>query len=268
MNRISARPWEGAQSILGALSGKSITIPNANPAPMPSLAATGVIHNGEPAPDFGRIDGARGYPDVRSFRRKFGLLIPATNTTMEHELWSLICRNPDLDGIGLHTANVTTPKPKFGTAEELLEYKRQFLDGLKAATEQVLLAQPQYLIMGMSLEHIINGIEGIRAPVAELEARSGLSWATWHDAASAALAKFGARRIGLLTPFEKTGNENASRMFEDLGFEVVSSPQSVSAASTRCMLRTCPIGRRRRRSWSCSPPRTTGSTRSFSAAPT
>jgi maleate isomerase len=37
------------------------------------------------------------------------------------------------------------------------------------------------------------------------------------------LTKFGARRIGLLTPFERTGNENASRMFEDLGFEVVST---------------------------------------------
>jgi maleate isomerase len=216
-------PWQGAQSIVGALSGNSITIPDANPPPMPSLAPTGVIHNGQPVPDFGRIDGARGYPDVRSFKRKFGLLIPATNTTMEHELWTIIVKNPALDGVGLHTANVTTPRPKFGTAEELLEYKRQFLDGLKAATEQVLLAQPQYLIMGMSLEHIINGIEGIRAPVAELETVAGLSWATWHDAALAALTKFGARRIGLLTPFEKTGNENASRMFEDLGFEVVST---------------------------------------------
>ena len=94
---------------------------------------------------------------------------------------------------------------------------------MKAATEQVLLAQPQYLIMGMSLEHIIAGLEGVRAPIAEFEALSGLSWATWHDAAQAALTKFGARRIGLLTPFEKTGNENATRMFENLGFEVVAT---------------------------------------------
>jgi maleate isomerase len=158
MNEFRKSPWQGARSIVGALSGKSITIPDANPPPMPSLAATGVIHNGQPAPNFGRIDGGRGYSDVRSFKCKFGLLIPATNTTMEHELWSLVCKNPGLDGVGLHTANVMTSRPNFGTAEELLEYKRQFLDGLKAATEQVLLAQPQYLIMGMSLEHIIKGI--------------------------------------------------------------------------------------------------------------
>ena len=43
------------------------------------------------------------------------------------------------------------------------------------------------------------------------------------DAISAALKKFSAKRIGLISPFDKLGNENAARMFEDLGFEVVSS---------------------------------------------
>ena len=97
MHQSRKSPWQGAQSIVGALSGKTITIPDANTAPMPSLAPTGVIHNGRPTPEFGRIDGGRGYPDVRSFKRKFGLLIPVTNTTMEHDLWSLVCKNPGLD---------------------------------------------------------------------------------------------------------------------------------------------------------------------------
>jgi maleate isomerase len=210
-------------SIIGQLSGRTIPIPDVNRAPMPSLAP-GVIHDGEPAAHFGKIDASRGYPDVRSFRRKFGLLIPATNTSTEHELWSIIGSNSDrLRGVGIHTANVITPRPRFGTAEELEEYKRQFLDGLNAAVDEVLLAQPEYLIMGMSLEHILHGLDAIRAPVAELEARSGLAVATWHDAALAALTKVGAKRIGLLTPFEKAGNENAARMFQDLGFEVVST---------------------------------------------
>lgn len=216
----------GPQSLVGPLSGRRIVIPDANAAPMPSLADSGIIHNGAPAAQFGRIDAARGYPDVRSYRRKFGLLVPATNTSMEHELWSLIGRNPGetgLDGVGLHTANVMTSRPQFGTPDDLQAYKRQFLGGLKAAVDQVLLTQPQYLIMGMSLEHILHGIDEIRAPIAELEAHSGLSVATWHDAAPAALRQFGATRIGLLTPFDELGNRNATRLFEDLGFEVVST---------------------------------------------
>ena len=216
----------GPRTIVGRLSGKPITIPDVNVPPMPALAPPGLILNGRPVPHFGEIRSSRGYPDVRSFRRKFGLVIPATNTSMEHELWSIIFKNQGpggLRGVGLHTVNVMTPRPRLETEADLEEYKTQFLNGLTSAVATALLAEPQYMIMGMSLEHILSGIEPIRAPMAELEATSGLSWATWHDAIVPALGKYGAKRIGLLTPFDKKGNENATRMFEDLGFEVASA---------------------------------------------
>jgi maleate isomerase len=215
----------GAPTIVGKLSGKQITIPNVNVPPMPSLAHTGIIHNGNKAEHF-EIDSAWGYPDVRSFKRKFGLLIPATNTSMEHELWSIIFKNQGpngLKGVGLHTTNVWTPKPQLNTEADLLAYKEQFLGGLRTAVNEALLAEPQYLILGMSLEHIIGGIDEIRASIADVEAYSALSWATWHDAIQAALDQYGAKRIGIITPFNKQGNEFATQMFEDLGFEVVSS---------------------------------------------
>jgi maleate isomerase len=209
----------------GKLSGKRIVVPDANVPPMPALAEPGVILNGQEVKAF-KIDSSRGYPDVRSFRRKLGLLLPATNTSMEHELWSIILNNrgvDGLDGIGLHTLNVLTPKPQLRTEEDLLEYKRQFLGGLRATLETALLAEPQYLIMGMSLEHIISGLEGIRAAMSEIESYCGLAWATWHDAVAAALNRYNARRIGILTPFDRTGNQNAIRMFEDMGFHVAAS---------------------------------------------
>ncbi len=216
----------GGRTIIGKLSGRKITLPDVNTPPMPSLVPPGVIYNGEPAARFGDIDAARGYPDVRSFKRKFGLFIPATNTSMEHELWSIVMQNQGaggLSGVGLHTANVLTPKPQLATSADLEAYKDQFLSGLRAAVDGALLAQPQYLIMGMSLEHIIAGIDAIRNPMKDIEAYAGLTWATWHDAIAAALKGYGARRIGIMTPFDKKGNENAIRMFTDLGFEVVAS---------------------------------------------
>ena len=193
---------------------------------MPALAPPGAIHNGSPAVNFGGIDSSRSYPDVRSFRKKIGLVIPATNTSMEHELWSLIFANqgPDgLRGVGLHTVNVITPRPKLETEADLLEYQKQFLGGLRSAVDTAKLSQPDYMIMGMSLEHILSGIDQIRAPMKELEAHTALEWSTWHDAAPAALKKFGARRIGLLTPFDRKGNESAKRLFEDLGFKVAAT---------------------------------------------
>lgn len=215
-----------ATAVNGRLSGREITTPNVNQPPMPALTPPGVFYNGRKAETFGGIDASRGYPDVRSFRRKFGLVIPATNTSMEHELWSIIFNNQGplgLEGVGLHTSNVVTPAPKLENETDLIAYRNQFLAGLKSAVDVALLAKPEYMIMGMSLEHILAGIDAIRLPMAEIEAYSGLCWSTWHDAISAALGMYGAKRIGLLTPFDMKGNESATRMFEDLGFEVVAS---------------------------------------------
>jgi maleate isomerase len=214
---------DASRTITGTLSGRTFCIPDVDAPPMPSIGPSGVVHDGIGIGTLG-IDPARGHPDARSFRRKLGLLIPATNTTMEHELWTILVENrTTLDGMGLHTTNVVTPRPRLETAADLLEYKRQFVGGLHASIEQALLAKPQYLIMGMSLEHILRGIGEIRALMAQVEAQSDAAWATWHQAAPAALEKFGAKRIGLLTPFDRLGNENATRMFEDLGFEVSAS---------------------------------------------
>ncbi len=49
------------QAIIGALSGKKITIPNVNVPPMPALAAPGVIHRGQKVENFGLITASRGY---------------------------------------------------------------------------------------------------------------------------------------------------------------------------------------------------------------
>ncbi len=124
---------------------------------------------------------------------------------------------------GLHTANVVTPKPKLATEEDLLNYQKQFLGGLRSAVDIARLAEPQYMILGMSLEHVVGGLDAIKAPLADIEAYSCLGWTSTHEAMPAALRKFGARRIGLLTPFDKKGNEYATRMFEELGFQVVAS---------------------------------------------
>jgi maleate isomerase len=213
-------------TIVGKLSGRPIAIPDVDAPPMPSLSPPGVIHNGTPAEGFDGLGSSRGYPDVRSFRRKFGLVVPATNTSMEHELWSIILGNQGpggLQGLGLHTTNVVTPRPQLRTDADLQEYKRQFLSGLSSAVETALLAEPQYMLMGMSLEHILRGLDEVRAPVAAVEASSGLSWATWHDGVQAALNRYAARRIGILTPFDRSGNESAARMFQDLGYEVVAT---------------------------------------------
>lgn len=192
---------------VGPLSNTNVTIPDVSVAPIPELESDV-------------------YPDARSYRHRFGLLLPATNTSMEHELWSIIFANPGergLAGVGIHTSPVVTPRPDVSTPEGVEDYRKQFLGGVESAVTTALLAAPQSLIMGMSLEHIVTGIDPIRQTMAQIEKYCSLSYATWHDAIRAALDSYGAKRIGLLTPFEDVGNASAITMFEDLGYEVVTS---------------------------------------------
>ena len=208
---------------IGALSGQQLNIPHVNVDVLTGGAVVNGVHDERftpsPPPEFG-------FPDNRNYRRRFGLVIPATNTTMENELWSLILSNAEaagLDGVGLRTTPVITPKPDISTAEGIAEFKAGFIDGLESAVQTALLARPQYMIMGLSLEHILLGLDSIRETMEKVQVRSGLSWATWHDAVKAALGKLVATRIAILTPFGAEGNASAIQMFNDMGIDVVAS---------------------------------------------
>jgi maleate isomerase len=164
-------------------------------------------------------------PDVLSNTLKLGLFIPSTKTTIEQELWSIFKNNAELtSGIGIHTVNVITSKPKLATAADVAVYRESFLEGLQNALVTAKQAQPLYFIMGMSIEHIVDSLAEIEAHMGAFEAGLGrMGLATWHEAATAALSKFGATRIALLTPFDPSGLDNACQVFTDMGFEVVRS---------------------------------------------
>jgi maleate isomerase len=177
------------KTIIGGLSGKTITLPNVNKAPMPAVAASGYVLNGEPFTDI-IFANTPGLPDSRSYRMKFALFIPFTNTVMEHKLWSIIFNNQNeggLNGVGIHTVNVEIPKPHVNNEAELLQFKEQFINGLNHAVVQATFAQPEYLIMGMSLEHILNGLNDVQTVMNDIEVNHPYSWSTWQDAADAAL---------------------------------------------------------------------------------
>jgi len=171
------------------------------------------------------------YPDFGSPTLKIGMFIPSTNTAMEQELWTILKKGStgsaqdaaELSGVGIHTVNVVTPKPQVGTKEEVEQYKQAFLGGLRVSLRTVLMADPQYLIMGMSLEHIIDNMEEMEAPMKQIvDSTPGgsMGMSTWHLAIKGALNTMFPKngkplRIGLLTPFDESGNENAMQMFEN-----------------------------------------------------
>jgi len=161
-----------------------------------------------------------GVPDALSFRRKFGVVIPSTNTIVEYDYWKMIFSNVHLKGIGFHTANIHIRMQDLSTDEKFNEFLVLLRTEILHAVERVITAEPEYLIMGMSAETFYGGMKGNLEFKSHIEKHSGLKVATGAEACQRALQKFGVTKIGIVTPYQPTGDENVIKFFNEIGFEV------------------------------------------------
>eukprot|EP00913_Durusdinium_trenchii_P012253 g11506.t1 len=77
----------------------------------------------------------------------------------------------------------------------MLNFLAMFRKQLFTTVDRLMTAEPQYIIMGMSLETFFGGWEGNKDLKEELSVRTGLNIATGAEACKASLKKFGAKRI-------------------------------------------------------------------------
>ena len=89
------------------------------------------------------------------------------------------------------------------------------------AIDDVMTCEPDYLIMGMSSETFWDGLEGSQRLMERVEARAGVGVAMGSDAAQAALKRYGAKRIAVITPYMPVGDAQVRKFFTDCGFEIV-----------------------------------------------
>jgi maleate isomerase len=87
--------------------------------------------------------------------------------------------------------------------------------------DRVMTCEPDYLVMGMSSETFWDGLEGSKRLQQRVEQRAGVKVCMGSDASQAALKKYGARRLGVITPYMPVGDGQVRRFFEDCGFEIV-----------------------------------------------
>ncbi len=155
--------------------------------------------------------------DALGYRKKFGVIIPSTNTIVETDFHKMFVPGvtPNVSRIHIRDQDLSSDA-KF---EELL---LQIRDEIGYAIERVLTCEPDAMVMGMSAETFWNGLEGNREFTQRIEELSqGLSVATGAEACEKALNCFGAKRIGVVTPYQPIGDKNVVRFFNDIGFEVV-----------------------------------------------
>merc|ERR1719305_517982 len=124
-------------------------------------------------------------------------------------------------GIGFHMSGILIDSPKLATDEDMLNFLTMFRKQIFTTIDRLMTAEPQYIIMGMSLETFFGGWEGNKEFKAELTERTGLNIATGAEACKAALNKFNAKRISVITPYQDIGDKNVVKFFEEIGVEVV-----------------------------------------------
>jgi maleate isomerase len=220
------------RTIVGGLTGRKIRLPDVNSGMPKCLTANGDAGGrvvGWTNEDGTWLDlGDQGYPDHLEFNRKFMVVVPSTNTTVEHDYWRMIFSNPDLQGVGWHSAPILISAPKLATDDDMLEFLKQFRKEIMRTVDVGMTAEPEYLVMGMSLETFFGGWEGNRELMAEIEDRCGLSVATGAEACKYALEAFGKlpdgsnkiKTISIITPYVTIGDLNVIKFFEEIGFKV------------------------------------------------
>lgn len=169
-------------------------------------------------------------PDVLGYRAKFGVLVPSTNTVVEPDFYAMAP-----PGVTLHTGRISITNPRMEDDAGMEALMVQIRASIGQAVRDVMTCEPDYLVMGMSSETFWGGRKGTEEFERNIERLSGLRIATGARACERALTVLGARRLGIVTPYQPVGDAQVRRFLEECGYEVVAlkglrCPTAVSIA--------------------------------------
>ena len=176
--------------------------------------------------------------DSLGWRKKFGVLAPSTNTSVQPEFEAMRPR-----GVTNHFSRIAIPNMVINDSADFLRLMDSIRATMMDAVDSIMSCEPDYIVMGMSAETFWDGLEGSRELQEKLEKHSGKGVAMGSDACQAALKCYGEiRRIAVITPYMPVGDDNVRRFFTDCGFEVVglrglkcSSPVNIAHVSEKTL---------------------------------
>jgi maleate isomerase len=154
--------------------------------------------------------------DQLGFRKLIGLVVPSTNTVVQPETDALRPR-----GVTNHVGRIPLVERKLTDEKAYLDHVAAMRAGIETAIEQVMTCKPHHMIMGVALEAFWGGVKGAAQLQAQLEAKVGVGVSIGSTSIDAALKKFGARRIAVLTPHMPKGDDEVRTYFTEAGYEVV-----------------------------------------------
>lgn len=210
------------RKLIGGLTGNTIRLPDIDTGyPKCKIAPVGNLEPGSKVQETWLDLSKGGFKDYLSNLRKFMIVVPSTNTTVEQDFWRMLHSNKALDGVGLHSSPILISSPKLASDADMLEFLAQFRREIMQTIDMGMTAEPEYIVMGMSLETFFGGKVGNQEFIEEIGDRCGLNVATGAEACEYALKKLNAKKIAIITPYQDIGDRNCVKFFEEIGCEVV-----------------------------------------------
>ena len=154
-------------------------------------------------------------PDVVGYRAKFGVIVPSTNTVVEHD-FNMI--GPP--GITFHAGRMYIGSPSLDSNESFLALIGEIRASISIAVRDVLTCKPDYMVMGMSAETFWDGVGGNQRFETRIRDMTGLELSTGATSCRAALELLGAKRIAVFTPYQPVADRQVARFFTEAGFSV------------------------------------------------
>ncbi|MFB8005782.1 arylmalonate decarboxylase [Nocardia sp. NPDC056000] len=148
-------------------------------------------------------------------RAVFGVIVPSTNTVVEHDYWRAA-----IPGIAYRAGSMYIPNPVMGDDKDFQGLLGQIRASIDTAVRDALTAEPDRMVMGMSAETFWGGVQGNATFEQRLRDRTGLPVTTGASSCRAALRELGCRRIAVFSPYQPIADREVGRYFTEAGFEV------------------------------------------------
>ena len=148
-------------------------------------------------------------------RGRFAVIIPSTNTVVEHDLAMI---RPD--GITFHSGRMYIADPTLDSDESFEALLTQIRESIRVAVRDVMTCDPTYMLMGMSAETFWGGVAGNEAFERRIFEQSGLPVSTGAASCRAALDVYGAKTISVFSPYQPIADVQVGDYFREAGFDV------------------------------------------------
>lgn len=155
--------------------------------------------------------------DSLGFRKKFGVVAPSTNTSVQPEYDAM-----QPYGVTNHFSRIVIPDTRVTDNKSFMV----MLNNIRAATldavDSVATCSPDHVILAMSAEAFWDGTKGAAALQRTIEKHAKTGVTLGSSACRAALKQYGRiRRIGVITPYMPVADKQVRKYFTDIGLEVV-----------------------------------------------